>query len=429
MRLLLAPRKLDVFDLVTSGVVYYASAYLFPLVVFFHLPTKYFDFSSAAWSPATLLYVTGGLLAFLVGSVTAPRGTVRWVLGATKFIARPWSPGRRTIVYAGSAVATVLFCAVWLWGGSYFHLDPQGVGKIGVRFYSLIGSLRWLFLVTLLVLTFERFFTALREGGKEVSRLRIIAWTLLLAAACYGFFSASRYSVLFPFFSYMIVRHYYWRKYMIRDIASIALLVMVGMALINIYKEPNIWLTSYRPNNASRTIAATQYVVDNSIGRISPYAVLEKIFTPHKEYRGTTPANFLINIAIPRILWKEKPVMSPDGNAFGRALGILQPDDYRTTVAPTMMGDFYLGFGLWGMFFAMFCLGFVFRVLARVFLGGGGASPTGILVYVVLWLQLVKGMEDWASPVFAGTIKMIAILLIVHLFAMKRMVPATPATS
>lgn len=413
-------RRLDIFDPTTSTVVYYLTAYLFPLAVFLRIPTKYFDFAIAAWNPVVLILLTAGLAALLLGSFSAAHSPFAKGGRVRRFVARPWDNTRRNVIYVGAIAIALSFALVWIWGGSYLHVGPQGLGKIGMRLYSLVSSLQWLFVVTSLVLAFERHFSNIAARSSETRKSGMVAWGLLGMAVAYGLFSASRYAALFPCFIYMLVRHYRWRKYRVTELASIALLGAIVMSLINVYKEPNIWMRSYLPNNSSRTVAAAQYLVDNSLGRLSPYPVLQKVFESRERYRGETLKGFFVSVGVPRILWESKPVVSPDGNAFGHRLGIIDPKDSRTTVTPTTIGDLYLNFGIWGMLAGMYVLGYLLRTIAIVCSPRGPSGPLGLLAYTVVWLQLVKGMEDWIAPVYAGTFKMLVILLLLHLFAMKR---------
>ena len=79
----------------------------------------------------------------------------------------------------------------------------------------------------------------------------------------------------------------------------------------------------------------------------------------------------------------------------------------------------YLNFGVWGIIFGMLFFGTLFRFIFDFFIGKSNFSLSGIVIYSIFWIQIIKGTEDWIAPVWAGLVKLFVILLIIHLFLAK----------
>ena len=85
-----------------------------------------------------------------------------------------------------------------------------------------------------------------------------------------------------------------------------------------------------------------------------------------------------------------------------------------------MVGDWYMNFGLAGIILGMFFMGMLFRLIYEYLIKRTGISFSGVMIYSILWLNIIKGMEDWIAPVYAGLVKIFILLLIIHYFLIKR---------
>ncbi len=124
--------------------------------------------------------------------------------------------------------------------------------------------------------------------------------------------------------------------------------------------------------------------------------------------------NFFISLGPPRFIWKNKPIISGGGNEFGRQIGVLNPDDYTTSIAPNIVGDWYMNFGLAGIIFGMFFFGAIFRFIYDCLIKNTGGVFSGAMIYSIIWIQIIKGSEDFIAPVWAGLVKLLVILIIIH---------------
>lgn len=67
---------------------------------------------------------------------------------------------------------------------------------------------------------------------------------------------------------------------------------------------------------------------------------------------GNDYFNLLVNV-VPRIIWPDKPNVFY-GNQFGHTIGVLNPSDIGTAIAPTLIGESYLNFADAGVLVAGF---------------------------------------------------------------------------
>lgn len=124
-----------------------------------------------------------------------------------------------------------------------------------------------------------------------------------------------------------------------------------------------------------------------------------------------------MNLGPPRFIWKNKSIsINGSSNEFGRVYGILGENDFETSVGPTMVGDLYINFGVIGIIFGMLFFGVLFRILFDYLIKYSKASLSGVMIYSIVWIQIIKEFEGWIAPVYSGLVKLLVILLVIHFF-------------
>jgi hypothetical protein len=68
---------------------------------------------------------------------------------------------------------------------------------------------------------------------------------------------------------------------------------------------------------------------------------------------------------VPRVIWPDKPNMSEQLNAYTRRTGMIDADDDTTTAVFDAVSEYYINFGVWGVFFLSLLQGYYFRLLHR----------------------------------------------------------------
>jgi hypothetical protein len=100
------------------------------------------------------------------------------------------------------------------------------------------------------------------------------------------------------------------------------------------------------------------------------------------------------------------------GNEFGRKFGILSPDDHVTSVAIGEPGEFYINFGLIGVFLAMPLIGAVYWWLADV-LRNRSDQPVVLAIYAVAAWPIVQSQGTITAQGLMGVLKLVAVLSLV----------------
>jgi hypothetical protein len=66
---------------------------------------------------------------------------------------------------------------------------------------------------------------------------------------------------------------------------------------------------------------------------------------------------------VPRVIWPDKPNMSEQLNAYTRRTGMIAADDDTTTAVFDAVSEYYINFGVGGVFFLCLLQGYYFRLL------------------------------------------------------------------
>jgi hypothetical protein len=107
----------------------------------------------------------------------------------------------------------------------------------------------------------------------------------------------------------------------------------------------------------------------------------------------------LVGMAVPRVLWPNKPQKTLGGQ-FGHRYGYLFPTDHSTSINLPFLIEFYVNFGAGAVGVGMFVVGIIFRLLSA-YLNRPGQGTMMSLVGLVMLLPLVNVDGDF-SLVFGG---------------------------
>ena len=95
----------------------------------------------------------------------------------------------------------------------------------------------------------------------------------------------------------------------------------------------------------------------NIVSKLTP----DKVSFFHGESYKTIYTKF-----IPRLIWNKKP-LDEQGNFWGRRYLVLHPKDKSTSWNFPVLNEFYANFGMTGVFYGMFFLGFLIKLLILKF--------------------------------------------------------------
>ena len=125
---------------------------------------------------------------------------------------------------------------------------------------------------------------------------------------------------------------------------------------------------------------------------------------------GSTYADF-VYIPIPRILYPEKPQILP-GNVFGHKYGVIQPEDYKTSINTMQLLELYGNFGPMGVIFGSILIGMLYRTISDLLLHPG--TGFGALVAGIFLLVHLTDIENAAISVFGGLFFETATIIVFH---------------
>lgn len=352
-----------------------------------------------------------------------------------------WQPLRTFLVFFGVFAFGILIKAVRIYNGGFIYLD-RNLAFTSHPLYSLVGLFDWMGTIALFIALIAYFYS-LKTHDPWLVVWRYTAWAVFLIEVSYGFFSGARGTVLMPMVAYVIVRHYLFRKSPRYVFAAFMIIFFLLMPLLNINRSPGVFLTSYnvvtkeeliasrdalKELNSKKLLASIsiftperitnlgKYAFDASVLRADQSRILLAVFNNVYEFKPWESAyKFIASLGPPRFIWKSKPIIQGNMSEIGWKSGLLAPGD-TTSIGPTVVGNWYMNFGILGIVFGMFFLGAIFKFLSEVFISSENIYPTGLLIFGVTWLHTIPmAVEGWMAPLWAGYVKLFVILFVVHL--------------
>lgn len=396
-----------------------------------------FDFSTYFYALSLI-----GLLAFALGfyflRFAAIENTVR---SRWDYI---WQARRTLFVFFAVFTLGIIVKAIRVYNDAFFYLD-RSQSFTSHPLYSLVGLFDW-FGTIALAIALIAYFHFLKTGDDRFSMWRYIVWPVMLVEMLYGFFMGARGPVLVPLIAYVIIRNYMVKKRPIQAIMAILIMFTVLMPLLNINRSTGVFLNAYVKLNDEEKLLAKKviteinsesiqasisllnrerlanlgkYAFDSSILRTDQSRIFLAVLNYVYEFQpGESFKKFAASLGPPRIIWKSKPLIHGDMRDIGYKSRLLASAD-TTSIGPTILGDWYMNFGFLGIIFGMFFLGGIFRFLSHAFISLENIHLTGLMLFTVTWLHTIpSAVEGWMAPLWAGYIKLLAILFIIH-FALR----------
>jgi len=407
-------KKFDLFGLGPSAVLSFVLIfYLMPVLSFLGIN---FKFASSGYNidQKAMIYLTVGLVFAIIGYYN---GLADKITKKIPDIFRgEWDFSRALWVFGVVFVSGLAIKIIKILKGGYFHLaqDPVFVAS---PLYSAVMMLNWLGYIALII-AFVRYFSLKKAGDNRYRFWRIAAYSVFILEILYALPTCSKLAAIIPIMLCLIVRWYafrpdYW------TVAAAAAAVFLLFPLGTICRGPAI-LNAYPAidEQGVNLPNAGIFAADTFLTRINQSHIFSKVIGSNElgDY-GRMISDFFVRLAPPRFIWKNKPLsLNAQGNEFGRKIGVLGDTDRMTSVSPAIIGDFYINFGLRGIILGMFLMGFLWRIIYVYFIKKSSGSLSGILFYAVFWIEIVRGIEDWTAPVYAGLVKLFILLMIIHLF-------------
>ncbi|MEK7555445.1 MAG: hypothetical protein AAB516_01335 [Patescibacteria group bacterium] len=422
-------KNFDFFALGNFAVLYYlVTFYLTPFLVFLGFPIEYRYSGLTVYkiNYQALFYLAIGFVSMVAGYFSPlPKFSIKRLPNILKtewnFKMVPWVFGGVFIIGIGAKFLRIF-------GGAYYHL-VRTPWLTTSSWYGVVGYLDWFFYFAL-VIAFISYFHLKKNGDKRYRQWRVVAWGTFALEMLYAFPMCGRLEIIVPVILYLIVKFYFlnipWWKIILIGLGLSIVLFPFGI----VCRSPET-LETYSVVEDIEDVRVVSDIADNRIVNIKKIPVfisdtfiarmdqsvlfLKLVEAELPSLRGKPLLKFFISF-IPRPLWENKPTINIDGNAFGHLINILSPGDSMTSVGPTIVGDWYWNFGVVGIIFGMFFMGFLWRIFYEYLIKGTVLSLSGVFIYSVVFVQVVKGIENEIVSVYAGLAKFLIILLIIHFF-------------
>jgi len=368
--------------------------------------------ASVSWGPTPgVLMGFVGLVSLLAGYFSVPR-LRPW---QSQRLDKAWDSQRATWLGIGLMVVGVVGYIGAIRNTEYFAYTNNDL-ITGTN--STWGFLASFLFVGLTVLSISCF----RARNRAIRSLPILLGAAITIALLP---TGIRYVLFYVAVSIGLPYHYHRAQLhaLLFPIALIAL-VMLILPLGQLYRTEYQATGASDPSQAIGLLVLTKndavalgvngyvsYSLDTEFARVDLASVASAVnaVVPSKigfQYGATFLA---IPVAfIPRYLWPDKPTFQFD-NEIGRASGVLQPNDFRTSYKYGYFGEAYLNFGWFGLTLGLFLLGIIFRSLYAG-LVSRPQSPTGTVVYSLFFLPIAT-IETPLGPAFGGAVRLAVIVL------------------
>ena len=167
------------------------------------------------------------------------------------------------------------------------------------------------------------------------------------------------------------------------------------------------------PEELSEAAQALQRRID-LVSFLAYLMELTPEFVPYLE--GETYSDLLWKF-IPRFLYPDKPV-SGWGNQTGQLYGVIDVEDYQTSINMPQIVEMYLNFGYAGVIIGMFLLSQIYALLAAI-LNHRNAGEWGTVASCVIFSSFFN-IESNFALVYGGLLAWIALLYLIGLIVQRR---------
>ena len=210
-------------------------------------------------------------------------------------------------------------------------------------------------------------------------RWRILAWSCVVLEMGISLFSRSKGAMLAPLVL-MAVTYWYVRGRMPLKASLAVLVAYVSIAYPFVTGWRQTGSTEYR-NGSEMVVEGAEYLLGGrwwtdarpevsetttslSRGLFGVFSVIVDQTGRETPYLGGATYLSALEGLVPRALWASKPTTTI-GHMVGVKYGFIGATDELTNIAPTAMGEMYINFGLFGVFFGMAAAGWIAAVMDR----------------------------------------------------------------
>jgi hypothetical protein len=308
-----------------------------------------------------LWYVNLGFVLFLAGYQTV----LGRILGRKVWLpGDEWSASRIRRAFLGCTfLGLFLFLLLERLAGYSSLLGPlENVYQFRV---ATLGGLSYI--VYLVLFFFQTASVLLLVGVLRMPHRRavhVVQVPIFVLCVCAVFWLfASRFMFVNLMGGLLICIHYLKRQLRLVEIVVVGFLLMLFASAYGLYRDVGYrWQTS---GQAQEEFARLE-IRESVLGRLDALARLTTVLQHPPRYDPATVVLGILMRPIPRQWAPKKPYASP-----GEITRVLWPDvaDWGVTLEPSIFGELYFDFGIFGIIFGMIVYGVLVRALQTYFEG------------------------------------------------------------
>lgn len=156
-----------------------------------------------------------------------------------------------------------------------------------------------------------------------------------------------------------------------------------------------------------------QKILQPFITRLSSHHVFHNTVIHSSNFEGNTVKYIYLNI-IPDILYKTE--IEYNGNYFGRTFNLISSDDYQTGVGPTFIGELYLNYGIWSLFFIPI-ISFIYYFFS---MSSVLTNNRGLFFYIIISFISIHSFEGFLYSYFQKLIISLFFMYLILFFVKKK---------
>lgn len=338
-----------------------------------------------------------GYMSFLIG------GKVRLPLATSETNEIDWhAPNVVRVFWIFFIFGFVWKIFRWLSGGD-IQISGAKVGVFGdvITFFL---SLNWFHMIALV-------FIAIAYYENRTSSRRIASYypLVLFFYLVNGLFNGAVSFFVFPLLVHFAIRQFY------QKIGFVSIIFFAFLVILVVYFK--VFMKAFLiddPDNTMTLFAPLTILVN----RVSASFVIASITNdPNFSYGHGIFEQFMHSLKIPGFDYA-----APDGNALGRAYSLISTNDFRTGMAISVVGDFFLHWGVFGVSAGMFFVGVLYRQVASL---AESKRRLHWIVYAALYPIMLHGLESPVSVLIATIFKMAALCVAYYHFGRLFLLPAS----
>ena len=286
----------------------------------------------------------------------------------------------------------------------HFHFDSDLIQSNLVVFFTSINILQ----VMALVLAAIGLVKAIKERNhrwKSIFTTIFVTLFILLFFASYSF--GSKFLTISIVLSVIVI---FSTLFTMR--VQIIILIITGLFAISTIFAKNYLEDISRGTSHDTTQEQLLNAIDSFVGRVNQTHILTEITLRDDDKVGFYPYLELVKVFLPA---NDREQFSGEGNRFGHEYGFLSESDPNTGVGKTIIGDFYLSFGFFGIALGMMIVGFILKLINLFAI----SSNTGLLFYSLILPILLVRIEQGFVTLIISILYILILTLITNLLMLK----------